>query len=366
MLAPVTEARLGETDLLNLGMASWERWPDFAAEVEAASGRSIGFRTDGTVVVALDADDRAALADLIDRQRSLGLDVDDLQAKEVRALEPALAPGVRRGARAAGERSVDPTALVAALQAATQGAGVIFRQERVAGLVTVPGGSDDRESRKVRDVASGLIASEAERRDRRVVGVELVGGERMATGTVVLAAGAWSADLPGLPAVARPPVRPVKGQVVTVRLRPGDALVRHTVRAFVRGSVVYLVPRQDGRVAIGATSEERGWDKSVTAGGTYELLRDAIAIFPGLDEAELIGVRAGFRPGTPDDLPLIGASAVEGLVVATGHYRNGILLTPITADSVAALVTGAGPGAELPDVLKPCTPLRFAREEART
>jgi glycine oxidase len=119
-------------------------------------------------------------------------------------------------------------------------------------------------------------------------------------------------------------------------------------------------------VAIGATSEERGWDKSVTAGGTYELLRDAIAIFPGLDEAELIGVRAGFRPGTPDDLPLIGASAVEGLVVATGHYRNGILLTPITADSVAALVTGAGPEAELPDVLKPCTPLRFAREEART
>jgi glycine oxidase len=361
MLAPVTEARLGEIELLNLGMASWERWPDFAAEVEAASERSIGFRSDGTVVVALDADDRAALADLIDRQRSLGLDVDDLQAKEVRALEPALAPGVRRGAQAAGERSVDPAALVAALREATRRAGVVFRQERVAGLVTVPGGASEGG-----DVASGLIASEAERRDRRVVGVELVGGERIATGVVVLAAGAWSADLPGLPAAARPPVRPVKGQVVTVRLRPGDALVRHTVRAFVRGSVVYMVPRKDGRVAIGATSEERGWDNTVTAGGTYELLRDAIAIFPGLDEAELIGVRAGFRPGTPDDLPLIGASAVEGLVVATGHYRNGILLTPITADAVAALVTGAGPGAELPDVLKPCTPLRFAREEART
>jgi glycine oxidase len=362
MLAPVTEARLGEIELLNLGMASWERWPDFAAEVEAASERSIGFRSDGTVVVALDADDRAALADLIDRQRSLGLDVDDLQAKEVRALEPALAPGVRRGARAAGERSVDPAALVSALRVATQQAGVVFRQERVAGLVTVPGGGGSDGG----DVASGLIAAEAERRDRRVVGVELVGGERIATGTVVLAAGAWSAELPGLPAVARPPVRPVKGQVVTVRLRPGDALVRHTVRAFVRGSVVYLVPRHDGRVVIGATAEERGWDNTVTAGGAYELLRDAIAIFPGLDEAELIGVRAGFRPGTPDDLPLIGSSAVEGLIVATGHYRNGILLTPITADAVAALVAGAGPGAELPDVLKPCTPRRFAREEART
>jgi glycine oxidase len=355
MLAPVTEARLGEIELLNLGMASWERWPAFAAEVEAASERKIGFRSDGTVVVALDADDRSALADLVDRQRSLGLDVDDLQAREVRALEPALAPGVRRGALAAGERSVDPAALVAALRVATQRSGVVFRPERVAGLLTLPEGNESG------DVTSGLIAAEAERGARRVVGVELEGGERIAAGIVVLAAGAWSADLPGLPAAARPPVRPVKGQVVTVRLRPGDALVRHTVRAFVRGSVVYLVPRHDGRVAIGATSEERGWDATVTAGGAYELLRDAIAIFPGLDEAELIGVRAGFRPGTPDDLPLIGASSVEGLIIAAGHYRNGILLTPITADSVAAVVAGE----KLPEQLRPCTPLRFHKVGAR-
>jgi glycine oxidase len=359
MLAPVTEARLGEVDLLRLGMASWARWPAFAAEVEAAAGRSIGYRADGTVVVALDADDRAALADLVDRQRSLGLDVEDLQAREVRALEPALAPGVRRGALAAGEYSVDPAALVGALGVAAERAGVRFRHTQVAALLTT--GDNDNDDDRANGVTPGRVAAAAELGDRRVVGVELLGGERIAAGAVVLAAGSWSADLAGLPAVARPPVRPVKGQVLTLRQRPGDTLVRHTVRAFVRGSVVYLVPRDDGRVVCGATVEERGWDSTVTAGGAYELLRDAIAVFPGLDEAELVGVRAGFRPGTPDDLPLIGAGAVDGLVVATGHYRNGILLTPITADAVADVVTGSEP----PPEVAACGPRRFQPAPSR-
>jgi len=363
MLAPVTEARLGEVDLLKLGLASWERWPAFAAEVKSASGRAVGYRSDGTVVVALDADDRAALADLVDRQRSLGLDVDDLQAREVRALEPALAPGVRRGALAAGERSVDPAALVGALGVVAERAGVRFRHEHVAALLTtaaVGGVAADGEA--AADGGVGLIAAAAELGDRRVVGVELVGGERIVAGAVVLAAGAWSGDLAGLPALAAVPVRPVKGQVLTLRQRPGDTLVRHTVRAFVRGSVVYLVPRDDGRVVCGATVEERGWDATVTAGGAHELLRDAIGVFPGLDEAELVGVRAGFRPGTPDDLPLIGASVVDGLVVATGHYRNGILLTPITAEAVTDVVAGADP----PSEVGPCDPRRFARVPGRT
>jgi glycine oxidase len=359
MLAPVTEARLGELDLLRLGLASAERWPAFAAEVEAAAGRPVGYRADGTVVVALDADDRAAMADLVDRQRSLGLEVADLQAREVRALEPALAPGVRRGALASGERSVDPAALVGALGVAAERRGVRFRHEQVAALLTT--GERDAPGAGSAHGGSGRVAAEAELGDRRVVGVELVGGERLAAGAVVLASGAWSADLAGLPARARPPVRPVKGQVVTLRQRPGDTLVRHTVRAFVRGSTVYLVPRDDGRVVCGATVEERGWDATVTAGGAYELLRDAIAVFPGLDEAELVGVRAGFRPGTPDDLPLIGASAVDGLVVAAGHYRNGILLTPITAEAVADVVTGDEPPAEV----QPCDPRRFDRVRSR-
>jgi glycine oxidase len=335
MLAPVTEARLGEEALLELSMASWARWPDFAAELTKATERDVGYRAYGTVVVALDADDRAALADLADRQRSMGLAVDDLAASELRRLEPALAPPVRSGVRATGERSVDPAALVDALFEAAVDAGVRLRRQRVAGL-TLRGG----------DTASGVV---------------LEGGDRVSAGLVVLAAGTWSGLLDSVPAGslsagARPPVRPVKGQVVTLQQRPGDTLVHHTVRGYVHGSLVYLVPRADGRVVCGATVEERGWDDAVTAGGVYQLLRDVLALFPGLDDAEFVGVRSGFRPGTPDDLPVIGHTEVDRLIVATGHYRNGILLTPITAEAVAGLVTGSG----IPDEVEVCDPNRFA------
>lgn len=313
MLAPVTEARIGEEELLQLGVASLELWPDFAASVEAASDRSVGFRTDGTLVVAYDADDRAALVDLVDRQRSLGLDVEDLSARDLRAAEPALAPSVRRGALAARERSVDPQALVAALLVAAERAGVTF----------------------VRQPARRVDA-----------GVTLDDGTTLAAPRVVLAAGAWSGDL------ADVPVRPVKGQVLTLRPRPGDDLLRHVVRAYVRGSVVYLVPRDDGRIVCGATVEERGWDATPTAGAAYELLRDVLTLFPGLDDAELVGTTVGFRPGTPDDLPRIGPSPdVDGLFLATGHYRNGILLTPLTADRVAAAVAAAPGGDAALDVV---------------
>jgi glycine oxidase len=131
--------------------------------------------------------------------------------------------------------------------------------------------------------------------------------------------------------------------------------VQRTVRGVVRGSFVYLVPRADGRIVCGATMEERGWDAAPTAGGGYQLLRDVLALFPGLDDAELVGVRAGFRPGSPDGLPLIGAAAVEGLVIATGHHRNGILLTPVTADAVTATVLGE----VMPVEVLPCDPGRF-------
>jgi len=186
--------------------------------------------------------------------------------------------------------------------------------------------------------------------------VALADGGEIAAGTVVLAAGCWSAGVGGLPEVAVPPVRPVKGQILTLRHRPGDPTLGRTVRGLVRGSDVYLVPRQDGRVVVGATVEERGWDTTVTAGGAYELLRDVLALVPGLDDAELVAVRCGLRPGSPDHLPLVGPTAVAGLVVATGHYRNGILLTPVTAEAVAAAVTGE----PLPDEVGPCDPRRFA------
>jgi glycine oxidase len=349
MLAPVTEARPGEEELLRLGLASLSRWPDFAAEL-GELGSAISYRTDGTLVVALDADDRASLRELVDRQRSLGLEVADLSAREVRKLEPALAPAVRRGALAAGEHSVDPAALVAALLVAVEQAGVEVRRERVTALVRSAG----RNGRQAAISAAASGSSEA-----RVTGVELASGEQVSAGTVVLAAGAWSPDIGGLHDGVRVPVRPVKGQVITLRQRPGDTLVNHTVRAYVRGSVVYVVPRDDGRLACGATVEERGWDPVPTAGGAHELLRDVLALFPGLDQAELVGTQAGFRPGSPDDLPLIGSTDVEGLVLATGHYRNGILLAPITADAVVAAVTGE----PVPDEVVPCDPRRFFEAE---
>ncbi len=331
MLAPVTEARLGEDALWRLNRASWARWPSFAAEVEAAAGHAVGFRDDGTLMVALDGDDRAVLDDLATRHRAMGLTVELLRGREARALEPGLAPGVRAGLLAADERSVDPTALVPALRAAAEAAGVRVVAAEVERVLTADDG-------------------------RRATGVALVGGEVVTAGTVVVAAGCRSATLPGVPEEARPPVRPVKGQILTLAQPPGDPLLTRTVRGIVRGASVYLVPRADGRVVVGATVEERGWDTTPTAGGAYELLRDALTLVPGLDDAAFVAARAGLRPGSPDDLPIVGATGVDGLIVATGHHRNGILLTPITADAVAAVVAGT----PVPDEVAACDPRRFA------
>jgi glycine oxidase len=337
MLAPITEARMGEEALLRLNLGSWSLWPDFGAEVERAAGAGIGYRADGTLVVALDADDRIALDELASRHRAMGLDVTPLRGREARRLEPGLAPGVRAGFLAAGERSVDPPALVEALRRAALAAGVGFVAAAVERIATAPSGGR---------VAGVVLAGEASPR-------------HVDAATVVLAAGCRSAGIAGLPEAARPPVRPVKGEILTLRQPPGPPLVTHTIRGLVHGFTVYLVPRADGRLIVGATVQERGWDTRVTAGGAYELMRDALALVPGLDDAELVVVRAGLRPGTPDDLPLIGRSATEGLVVATGHYRNGILLTPITAEAVAAAVAGD----PLPPEVGACDPRRF--EEVR-
>ena len=335
MLAPVTEARLGEDALWRLNRSSWARWPAFAAEVEAASGRPVGFRDDGTLMVAFDADDRAVLDDLAARHRAMGLAVEPLRGREARALEPGLAPGVRAGLLAGDERSVDPAALVDALRAATGSAGVTMVAAEAECLITDDAGT-------------------------RATGVRIAGAEVTAA-TVVLAAGCRSATLAGVPAAARPPVRPVKGQILTLAQPPGGALLTRTVRGIVRGASVYLVPRDDGRVVVGATVEERGWDTTPTAGGAYELLRDAIALLPGLDDAAFVAARAGLRPGSPDDLPIVGPTTVEGLVMATGHHRNGVLLTPVTADAVVASVTGRA----VPDEVAPCDPRRFAPVAAR-
>ncbi len=329
MLAAVTELHYGEQTLLGLNLESARRYPDFAAELTELTGHDLGYRRSGTLAVALDADDRAHLRELHALQRQSGLDSEWLSGRECRRLEPMLAPGVRGGLRVDGDHQIDPRRLTKALLAACERAGVLFHRSWAERLSVV------------RERAAGVVTRE---------GVAL-GAEQ-----VVLAGGSLSGRLAGVPEDVLPPVRPVKGQVLrlTVPERYGPFLSR-TVRAVVRGSHVYLVPRENGELVVGATSEELGWDTTVTAGGVYELLRDAHELVPGITELPLTETRAGLRPGSPDNAPLLGPTTLDGLLLATGHYRNGVLLTPVTGDALAhALVTG-----ELPEEARPFTTRRF-------
>ncbi|GGX40007.1 glycine oxidase ThiO [Streptomyces chartreusis] len=330
MLAAVTELHYGEQTLLGLNLASARRYPDFAAELTDVTGHDLGYRRCGTLAVALDADDRAHLRELHALQRQSGLDSEWLSGRECRRLEPMLAPGVRGGLRVDGDHQIDPRRLTGALLAACERAGVVLHRDW-AERVDV-----------VRDRATGVTTTD---------------GTALTADQVVLAAGSLSGRLAGVPDAVLPPVRPVKGQVLrlTVPQRYAPFLSR-TVRAVVRGSQVYLVPRENGELVVGATSEELGWDTTVTAGGVYELLRDAHELVPGITELPLTETRAGLRPGSPDNAPLLGPTELAGLSLATGHYRNGVLLTPVTGDAMAhVLATG-----ELPEEARAFTPRRFS------
>jgi glycine oxidase len=184
------------------------------------------------------------------------------------------------------------------------------------------------------EVRSGVEVTEALLEGERIEGVRASSGEELRAATVVLAAGAWSGAATWLPEQARPPVRPVKGQILELRALDGEPPCGHIVAS----ERVYLVPRSDGRLIVGATTEERGFDTTVTAGGVHELLREAYRLLPDVAEMELVESMAGLRPGTPDNLPLIGPGALDGLVLACGHYRNGILLAPLTGEAVAELL----------------------------
>ncbi|MEU8690813.1 glycine oxidase ThiO [Streptomyces sp. NPDC048665] len=329
MLAAVTELHYGEETLLALNLESARRYPDFAAELTELTGHDLGYRRCGTLQVALDADDRAHLRELHALQRRSGLESEWLSGRECRRLEPMLAPGVRGGLRVDGDHQIDPRRLATALVVACERSGVVFHRAWAERL----------------DVAAG-----------RAAGVTLADGTAPRAGQVVLAAGSLSGRLAGVPEGLLPPVRPVKGQVLRLTVpRAYAPFLSRTVRAVVRGGHVYLVPRENGELVVGATSEELGWDTTVTAGGVYELLRDAHELVPGITELPLTETRAGLRPGSPDNAPLLGPSGLDGLVLATGHYRNGVLLTPVTGDVMAGLLADG----ELPEEARPFTPRRF-------
>jgi len=317
MLAPVTEAHFGEEPLSELLLAGAAHWEYFAAELEAAADMRVGYRRCGTVVVGLDSSDRRAIDDVLAYQRSLGLDAVRLSASECRGLEPALSPGIRGGAHVPGDHQVDNRALLAALLEACRRAGVEFLA---------------RSARRILLDARGGAS-----------GAELDDESAVAAGMLVVAAGARSGSLLGHVGGSVPQVRPVKGHIVRLRGGPRAPLLSRTVRGLVQGRACYLVPRSDGSLVIGATSEERGFDGSVQVGQVFALLDDARRLVPGLDELAFEEAICGFRPATPDNAPYVGWTTTERLAVATGHYRNGILLAPITAAALVALYAGAAP-----------------------
>jgi glycine oxidase len=298
MLAPVTEAEFGEEALLRLNLESAAMWPSFAAELEQASGMEIGYEPLGALAVAVDRDDAEELRREHELQRSLGLESEWLTPSAARELEPGLSPRIAGAIAAPGEAQVDSAAVVAALARAFEDAG--------GSIVTC----------SVSEVDAGVVTTDA-------------GAIR--AGAVVLAAGAWSAQL------APVRVRPVKGQLLHLRTRPG---AEPLASRMIRTPRSYVVPRGDGRVVVGATVEEKGFDTSVDAGAVHRLLEAAWEVLPDVWELEFVEAIAGLRPGTHDNRPLIGPSGTDGVIYATGHHRNGILLAPLTAERVVEALTG--------------------------
>ena len=344
MLAPVAEVEFGDAGrrLLDLGLRSAEIWAGFAAELEAVAEIEVGLTRTGTLLVAHDDDDARELERQLAFRQSLGLSVERLRASEARDREWALAPTVRLALEAPDDHSVDPRLVMQALRRACAASGVDIREHSpVAGVELEDGLERTADVAPIADEVRGSIR-----------GVKLANGERLTAPHVVLATGPWTADIDGLPAHVRVPVRPVKGQILRLRDPAGPGLLRRVLR-FDGG---YVVPRGDGRYVLGATVEERGFSLEPTVGPIYELLRDAHDLIPGISELDIEELSVGLRPGTPDNAPAIGPGALDGLVWATGHYRNGILLAPLTAQLVAGVLVGE----EMPDDLRlACAPERL-------
>lgn len=306
MLAPATEVAPTELGLLQLNLASLHRYADFAAELAADTGLPVGLRKTPTVSVAVDSDDVARLDDLAEILAGAGVEVERTTGRQVRRRVPLIAPQIRAGLIIDQDWSVDNRLLWSALRAGAEAAGVTRQTGTVTALI---------------------------RDDDRCTGVELADGSRIEADTVVWATGAWAGDIVGFDL----PVRPVKGQIL--RLKAHQLPIPEvTVRAFVHGFEVYLVPRDSGELVIGATSEDRGFETMPTAGGVGDLLRDARAVLPITAEYEFAEVSVGFRPASASHSPILGPSPLDGLILAVGHHRNGVLLTPITAELIANLV----------------------------
>jgi glycine oxidase len=308
MLAACCEAEPGEEALVALGRESQARWPGFAEELERASGIDVELRSEGTLLLALTADDQAEIAHRLEFQRQLALPLEWLSAVDTRRREPRLAGKIAGAVFSPQDHQVDNRKLAAALRVAAEAAGVRIVEDRPVREIVAQGG--------------------------RVKGVLLEDGAIEKADCVVLAAGAWSRGIGGLPPDRRPPVRPVKGQMLSLRMDAATPLLNHVLWA----PGAYLVPRRDGRLIVGGTVEEKAFDDTITAGGMLTLLEAAWRAVPAIEELPIEETWVGHRPGSRDDAPILGRGPLQGLVYATGHYRNGILLAPVTADTIARLV----------------------------
>jgi glycine oxidase len=308
MLAACAEAEPGEEALVALGRESQARWPAFAAELLAASGIDVELRPEGTLLLALTADDQARLTHQLVFQQKLGLPLQWISAADTRRREPHLAGKLAGAVFSPEDTQVDNRKLVAALRVAAEAAGASVSEYRPVRAISSRGG--------------------------RVDGIILDDGTKVPADVVVLAAGAWARSIEGVDPKLRPPVRPIKGQMLALRMDPAAPLVNHVVWA----PGAYLVPRRYGRLLVGATVEEKGYDTSLTAGGILTLLEAAWRAVPAIEELPVDEMWVGHRPGSRDDAPILGAGPIDGLIYATGHHRNGILLAPTTADAIARLV----------------------------
>jgi glycine oxidase len=308
MLAACCEAEPGEEDLIALGRNSQARWPGFADELLRASGIDVELRREGTLVLALTADDQGEIGHRLEFQQKLGLPLQWISAAATRAREPHLAGKIAGALFSPQDHQVDNRKLAHALRIAAETTGVTIHEHRPVKEILVQGG--------------------------RARGVTFDDGTNFSADIVVLAAGAWSRSIGGLPPDRRPPVRPVKGQMLALQMDAAAPLLNHVLWA----PGAYLVPRRDGRLIVGGTVEEKGFDDAITAGGMLTLLEAAWRAVPAVEELPIAEIWVGHRPGSRDDAPILGRGPLEGLFYATGHHRNGILLAPVTADAMARLI----------------------------
>ena len=327
MLSPAGEAFDSEQSLINLANESCRIYPEFIQKVESLSGLKAGYRTDGTLMIALTRDHVGELEQLGEAQRARGLHTKWIQPQALKQIEPNLSPRQCGGLLASDDHQVNPALLNKALLKANQNSGTLF----------IPY-SGKLELEQTSGIASGVLLEEHPLYDR------------IESPWVVSADGAWSHEIGAL---AHMPLRPVRGQYVRLK---GPQLINHVIRT----PDVYMIPRENGVLYLGASMEEAGFDHTPLAGHSMELLWHAFRAVPGIYELEILETAVGFRPALRDNLPAIGPTSIPGLLTAFGHYRHGMMLAPITAAAILEILQSN----RVPELLSALSPTRFNDESS--